>query len=77
MSAINFTELKQRKSRNKQTRSDYAIIKAHVTAEGLQDGSACVNGDEVVWMVSADKERALKQHRRDVFSVIDGLVYPA
>jgi len=75
---IDFTEMEARKRRNKQTRSDFATIKAHITAaEGLQNGSACVNGDEVVWMVSADKERALKQHRRDVFSVIDGLVYPA
>jgi len=75
---IDFTEWEQRKSRNKQTRSDFATIKAHIaTAQDAQDGHACVDNGEVVWMASAEKERALQRQKRDVFMVIGGLVYPA
>lgn len=63
-----FAEWKQRKQVNRQIRADWDTIKTYVTAEGLQDGYAAVNGDVVVWMPEAATER-------HVFTVIDGLVY--
>ncbi len=72
---INFTEWDQRKTRNQQTRSDFATIKAHVTtAQDAQDGLYRVEGDEVV-VIPAGEHRSAGERR--IFTVIGGLVYPA